>query len=144
MPLPIELPTKAASSGEIANKAMPTTKDGVDPTRLRLMMLTSRTFPRRFAFDPKRRCQRPRPIMISGLRRSEFGRIERLDAERFAHQRDVENSEELRRDEESAQPLAAIASGEIDAPPSIARDRLERFRLSLPVEQIRRRCGLYA
>jgi hypothetical protein len=68
-----------------------------------------------------------------------IGRIECLDIERLAHQRYAENREELRRDEESAQSLAVIVFGEIDTPPSIARDGLETIRLSLPVEQVRRR-----
>src|SRR5439155_12151851 len=34
--------------------------------------------------------------------------------ERFAHQPDAENFEKLRRDAESAQPLATIASGQVD------------------------------
>ena len=39
---------------------------------------------------------------------------------------------------EASATRARIAAREIDTPPSIARDRLERFRLSLPVEQVRR------
>src|SRR5205814_9914495 len=42
-------------------------------------------------------------------------------------------------DVESAQTLASIASGQIHSPPPIAGDGLERLRLSLPVEQVRRR-----
>ena len=59
--------------------------------------------------------------------------------ERFTHQPDAENFEKLRRDAESAHSLATIASGQVDRLPSIAGDRLERFRLGLPVEQVRRR-----
>src|SRR5437762_12041984 len=59
--------------------------------------------------------------------------------ERFAHQPDAENFEKLRRDAESAQPLALIAAGQINRSPLITGDRLKRFRLGLPVEQVRRR-----
>src|SRR6266851_1292127 len=62
-----------------------------------------------------------------------------IRTKRFADQRYAENFEELRRDVEPTQALASIASGQIDSPPSIAGDGLERFRLSLPVEQVRRR-----
>ena len=78
-------------------------------------------------------------MMISGLRRWGLAELNASTSNVCAHQRDAENFEKLRRDEESAESLAMIASGEIDAPPSIARDGLERFRLSLPVEQVRRR-----
>src|SRR5262249_22916252 len=40
----------------------------------------------------------------------------------------AQNSEKFRRDLKSAQPLASIASGEIDRLPSIAGDRIERLR----------------
>src|SRR5258708_6371978 len=46
--------------------------------------------------------------------RSEQSADQHLDIEPVADQRYVENFEELRRDEESAQSLAVIASGEID------------------------------
>src|ERR1700756_3287693 len=56
--------------------------------------------------------------------------------ERFAHQRYAENFEELRRDAEPAHAFASISAGQIDSLPPIAGDGFERFRLSLPVEQI--------
>src|SRR5205823_12892380 len=64
-------------------------------------------------------------------------RIGRIEG--FAHQLDAENFEKLRRDAESAQPLASIASSQVNRSPLIAGDCLERFRLGLPVEQVRRR-----
>jgi hypothetical protein len=49
-------------------------------------------------------------MMISGALLG-IRRMECLDFERGAHQRYVENFEELRRDEQSAQPLGGIAWG---------------------------------
>jgi hypothetical protein len=57
---------------------------------------------------------------------------------------DTENFEEFGRDEKPAQPFAAAAVcgiDEIDGPPSVAGHGLERLRLSLPIDEIRGRCG---
>ena len=60
----------ALSGGKCTSaRAMPTTNEGVGPTWLKLMMLTSITLPTSSASDPKRRRQSPRPTMISGLPR---------------------------------------------------------------------------
>src|SRR5205814_7872964 len=74
------------------------------------------------------------PTLCAG----EKPRIERFTLEGLAHQGYVKNLEELRRDKESSQPLASVASGQINREPSIACYGFEGFGLSLPVEQVRR------
>src|SRR5215471_2612788 len=62
-----------------------------------------------------------------------------IRTERSALQRYAENFEDLRRDAEPAQAFASISPGKIHSLSPIAGDGFERFRLSLPVEQIGRR-----
>src|SRR5262249_45070829 len=54
---------------------------------------------------------------------------------------DAEDLEELRCDAKSAETFALTVSDEVDRPPSISSNSLERLRLCLPVDEVGRRHG---